>query len=927
MSGLFPTIPPPKDDDHEDVAWALRAASAQWKRSSREDALHWVRRAAETAEEVGDAGRFIELSQLANALERETARIQSAPPVFGQNQSSDSEGAPSIQIEEVEVDFEVDDDDDGVEMLDDDDEIVILDDEEVGVDSQELEEIEDLEELEELIDPDEVSSTRAQQARPSVPSPSVPAPSMPSPSVPAPSMPPRSSSARSSSGRSSSPKSSSSSRSAASNRSASERSKTSTRATSRPSARASSSTHRSPSRSRSSSSPQRPASSLKQATRSTTSRAEGAQSSIRPPLGSSSAGGSQSSSRPSSSRPSTSRPSASRPSASLRPSVSGSRSETGSTRSSRPSPKLDRIPPSMRPEPSGLDLADMSPDSTEEFGELHFDDEARTNRVKSSHPPSQPSAPDLGPLSMDGTKDIPFDEATAAEFAQGSSKERDSKDHEELERQLGVDLSVPHLIPPHRSPGKGRAEPASRSPVASWSPADDRAPLSPSSYPPGAILSGRPAKEASQEDSVPGRASVRASRPPASGTAEKDREIGAASEPYGLAPSASLPAAEIIPSLLERTESTETSLQTEAPIEPPSQPQHAPPPDLMADPTVRTPTRPVDATPTFDSLPVAPPPDVSPLSSAPDMEEFEDMFDKLSMPAVVPTSAASASVDSGTFGLAEKNQSQVGRDAPEPPDLVLPPTSDEDVAIDGVDFLDIPGLQDLPPDSARTLAESAAVRPLALGEGISEFGAVLVTRGSVRIVPEGSTAACYSAEKGAILYTSGTVEPAAPFAVTGVDGEARVAVFAEDQLSRAVSACPWVVDELEEVADGYLAYVGAVSGALGERLDPMFLSMVLDKCSVRSKSAGEMFVEAGDPLDGLYVLGGGSLEVLAEDGSIASLLAMGDIVFPPSVLSAAPAPHSVRAGPGGALLLFADRMAAHELLATCPPVIELLAGM
>jgi CRP-like cAMP-binding protein len=106
----------------------------------------------------------------------------------------------------------------------------------------------------------------------------------------------------------------------------------------------------------------------------------------------------------------------------------------------------------------------------------------------------------------------------------------------------------------------------------------------------------------------------------------------------------------------------------------------------------------------------------------------------------------------------------------------------------------------------------------------------------------------------------------------------------------------------------------------------MFRFMVLEKCEVKSKAPGTMIARAGQPMDGMYILGGGSLEILNSDGFVSEELGMGDVVFPETVLSASPASASVRVGKDGALVLFANRMSAHELLATCPPFIELLAG-
>jgi signal-transduction protein with cAMP-binding, CBS, and nucleotidyltransferase domain len=153
-----------------------------------------------------------------------------------------------------------------------------------------------------------------------------------------------------------------------------------------------------------------------------------------------------------------------------------------------------------------------------------------------------------------------------------------------------------------------------------------------------------------------------------------------------------------------------------------------------------------------------------------------------------------------------------------------------------------------------------------------------------------------------------------------------VAVFSKADLDRAVESCPWVGDELAEVADTHLAFAGAVLGPLGHSLDEMFRFMVLEKCVVKRKEPRDVIAVGGKAMDGMYILGGGSLEVVDEGGNLLKLLSMGDFVFPDTVLSAAPAAHTVRAGARGALVLYAPRKSAHELLATCPPFIELLAG-
>src|SRR5690606_14859855 len=129
------------------------------------------------------------------------------------------------------------------------------------------------------------------------------------------------------------------------------------------------------------------------------------------------------------------------------PAAAQSRTETSKRRTTTSS-GVD-LPPSMRPDPSGLDLADDSeePDAVEnisgdEFGELEFEDEVPTNKVSLSDVPE----PDLGEIGFDAPASIPFENQTAAEFATSRHRmDRGALDHDEIEKELGVDLSVRSL--------------------------------------------------------------------------------------------------------------------------------------------------------------------------------------------------------------------------------------------------------------------------------------------------------------------------------------------------------------------------------------------------------------------------------------------------------------------------------------------------
>ncbi len=768
MSGSALTVPPPRDDDHDDVAWALRAASAQWRREAVQDAIGWVRRAAETAVEVGAIDRAVELSKLAESLSGPQVQAVAPPPPVG------ARAAPTV---EVEVDVEMDDD-----------EVVLLDD---------VEDIDDVEDVEDVDDVEDGIVFDEPQIAPSVPPAKSSAPPPPS------SLPP-------------------------------------------------------------------PAMSSAAAPRRTTTTSRGVD-----------------------------------------------------------------LPPSMRPSPSGLEIEEeeLSEEEALEFGELQFEDEVETSRVSVG---SAPPSPHAGPVSISSTGALSVDFSTAAEYATSGGRGTSLDEHEQLEKELGVDLSL-------RGHGAGSAsEPRAPSvPQIPFvpergGPVPMAAPSFEQGFPQRGGSDHEDVREAYDYDMpgsispVPGRASVRPSSPPGA----SDRITSARSEPYDLAPSAELPPA------------------APAPIEPPSRPTTAPPPAMMSEPEERpSQLPPVDEgsllpapSARFGSRSVPPPssigsrPQTEVLSSAPEPDELDDMFAAISRPPPKPATG----VPSVRFTSSGAEAPDL---APAPPGVLSEQAgvlseqagalseqagalSEQEgpILVDGIDLMEVPGLQDLPDEAARLLAQGAAIRSLGVREEVSAFSVLLVTAGSVQLMPTVADAACAYARRGEVLFTQGTFEDGVAVRVVGAEPGTRVALFDKEMLSAATSDCPWVFDELSEVANKYLAFAGGVLGPLGDSLDDMFRFMVLEKCSVKSKPAGVIIAEAGKPMDGMYILGGGSLEVLAPDGSVKEQLNLGDFVFPETVLSAGPASATVRAGGSGALVLYANRMGAHELLATCPPFIEILAG-
>jgi hypothetical protein len=233
------------------------------------------------------------------------------------------------------------------------------------------------------------------------------------------------------------------------------------------------------------------------------------------------------------------------------------------------------------------------------------------------------------------------------------------------------------------------------------------------------------------------------------------------------------------------------------------------------------------------------------------------------------------------------------------------------------------GLEDLPPETQEELAAKAHVEHLAAEQEVSGFGLALVTRGSVLVMPTIAEAACGRAVQGEPVFSRGTLSEGVALRVVAEADGADVAVFRTEDFEHVLETCPWVADELRAVADRYQALAGAAMGPLGDRLDDTMRAMLTDRCTLKVLLAGEVLIEEGKAPAGLYIVGGGRLEVVA-GGVVREELGAGDLPFASAVLTHEKAAATLRAAPTGALVLHADRMTTHELIVSLPPLLELL---
>ena len=233
----------------------------------------------------------------------------------------------------------------------------------------------------------------------------------------------------------------------------------------------------------------------------------------------------------------------------------------------------------------------------------------------------------------------------------------------------------------------------------------------------------------------------------------------------------------------------------------------------------------------------------------------------------------------------------------------------------------------LPDDARAAFAQRLSYATSARNEEIGGFALALIVEGSLDLAATIVDAIARRLETGAIVRSRGTIDHVAPVRLVAASGPARVAIWEERSVEEAFRTCPWVEHELRAASDRIHAEVGVTMGPLGARLDPVLRAGVIAKLSLRVLGELEVFATRGEPIPGILVVGAGELELVGDDGAPqAAPLRAGDFLFPNEVLRAAPAPNTVRAAKGGALILIAPRGAAHELLVTCPPLLEIFAG-
>jgi len=383
-----------------------------------------------------------------------------------------------------------------------------------------------------------------------------------------------------------------------------------------------------------------------------------------------------------------------------------------------------------------------------------------------------------------------------------------------------------------------------------------------------------------------------------------------ASEPPTVQHQAAAPGAPLIqPQPLPRFSEVEPETTLAIPAEPPeSQPGAFPAPGSQPHPESRPKPEPFHRSPSFGDH-IGPPASVV-LRAASAILDADP-----TIPPAAPPSAPAAP------GSAVPPRAS-------PPPLPAPPgvVSEPPPSLLGIELSEVRGLEDLPEESQQDLSRKVRIHALETDEEVTGFGLALVLSGKVSVMPAIMDVVCVRAGRGELIFAESHVPEGVTLKVVAAEPGTRVAAWPIEQFAEAIAPCPWVRDELRGVGDRLQAFAGAAMGQMGEQLDEVLRNLVFDRCTVKLLLPGEAVATAGKPLAGMTVVGAGRLEVSDPAGNPVDELGPGDIVYPSEMLRAAPAPANVKAGEGGALIVFADRKTAHELMMSVPPLIEVLSS-
>jgi hypothetical protein len=274
-------------------------------------------------------------------------------------------------------------------------------------------------------------------------------------------------------------------------------------------------------------------------------------------------------------------------------------------------------------------------------------------------------------------------------------------------------------------------------------------------------------------------------------------------------------------------------------------------------------------------------------------------------------------------------------EAPPPPSTPAPESTEvaspddlphEPSAIEGPPAL-VSALEDLPLtlEQKRVLARTATIETLADEEDVSIACLALVLEGQGAVQAAVTDVTAVTLNPGELVYARSSIPDTLSLRIVAEANPTVIALWdasADDVMGMA----PELALALKRASDRTQAIAGCTMGLVGERLDEGLRALAFDRLEVRALPPNEIVAAAGQPVPGMVIVGVGTVELEREGGEI-ERLGPGDFLFASQVLAGGAAPTTARAGAKGAIILFGGRAVAHELLVTCPPLLEVFAGM
>ncbi|HMJ56266.1 MAG TPA: hypothetical protein VK540_29565 [Polyangiaceae bacterium] len=242
--------------------------------------------------------------------------------------------------------------------------------------------------------------------------------------------------------------------------------------------------------------------------------------------------------------------------------------------------------------------------------------------------------------------------------------------------------------------------------------------------------------------------------------------------------------------------------------------------------------------------------------------------------------------------------------------------------------ISLDALAQLSPSQREGLLRAATIESLGIEEEITVSGLAFVITGQAAIQATVAEASAGVLHAGQLLYAKSPIAETVSLRLVAEAEQTQIALWDAKTAEDALAAAPELLQQLKVASARVQAIVGCSMGAMGDRLDESLRTLAIERLETRILQPHEVLAAAGLPVPGLVIVGVGTVD-LDDDGGghVRDKLMPGDFLFATEVLGAEAAPATARAGAKGAIVLFGARAVAHELLVSCPPLLEIFAGM